>query len=559
MQWGFTRWQVQLLLSLMGGGVVIGAPGLVLAQEAPTDSQTLAKEMMASPRDANEANEKVPVSVETNAESDRANIDSETKIQVGAVKISGGNLLSQSSFAEIADKYVGQSVDKSGLQELARAIADQARSKGFIFASAAIPAQAVDMGIVQVDLNEGDVDDVRIRGTKNRRVRSILNELIGKGVQREVVERAILIAGDVPGIDIVKTNYVRENGRGVLIVTASEDRSSAQVRLDNYGTNSTGPLRARLGLELNGLITSDDSVTVNVIGNPVDPKELVYVSAQYSVGLGNSGATAAIAAGSGRTEPGGRRVGFESIGHSSYLSASITAPIIRSNAANLFVSGELTYFTVDQNYIAFGLERDDIVTFTASAWGNIRLAGGRASAGVSISRGLGIFGATALNDPRSSRSNGSGQFTKLNSWMNWTGDLGGDFSLRLAMNAQIASRPLLSSQTIGIGGPAFGRGYDFSERVGDNGILGIVELRRNFDKPLPFVSWAQVYGFVDGGYVYDLRDAGGGSSLYSAGGGIRSGLGDANLAFQVAMPINEARGAAGDKSPHVNFSVGYDF
>jgi hemolysin activation/secretion protein len=386
-----------------------------------------------------------------------------------------------------------------------------------------------------------------------------LFRLVGKGAQQDDVERAILIAGDVPGIDIEKTNYVREGGRGILIVKASEDRSGGLVRLDNYGSNSTGPLRARLGLELNGLITSDDSVTVNVIGNPVDPKELVYVSAQYSIGLGNNGATASLSAGSGRTEPGGRRPGFESVGRSSYISGALTAPIVRSNDANLFVSAELSYLTVDQNYIAFGLENDDIVTFTASAWGNVRIAGGRMSGGVSITRGLGILGATQLNDPLSSRFDGSGQFTKANSWLNWTGGVGGDFSLRLALNAQIASRPLLASQTIGLGGPSFGRGYDFSERVGDNGVLGIAELRHNFDKPVPFVNWAQVYAFVDGGYVYNLNDGLGGSSLYSAGGGVRSGIGAANLAVQVAMPINAARGSAGDKSPHVNFSVGYDF
>ncbi len=547
------------LIRLMISASALAVPASVAAQNAPADGQILTREMMKSPSEAANA---VKLETAAVAQSPDAMVESsseDTRIQVGAVRISGGSALPQSAFADIADQYVGRSVDKGELQQLARAIASEARSKGFIFASAAIPAQAVDMGIVQVDLNEGDVDEVRINGTKNRRVRSILNRLIGKGVQQADVERAILIAGDVPGITIERSNYVLENGRGILIIKAAEDRSSAQVRLDNYGTNSTGPLRARLGLELNGLLTSDDSVTVNMIGNPVDPKELVYVSAQYSVGLGDSGATASLSAGSGRTEPGGRRPGFESVGRSSYVSASVTAPIIRSNAANLSVSGELTYLTVDQNYLAFGNERDDIVTFTASAWGNVRLAGGRASAGVSVTRGLGILGATELNDPLSSRFDGSGQFTKFNSWINWTGGLGGDFSLRLAGNAQIASRPLLSSQTIGIGGPAFGRGYDFSERVGDNGVLGLAELRHNFDKPLPFVNWAQVYGFVDGGYVYDLRDDKGGSSLFSGGGGVRAGIGNANLAFQVAMPINAARGSAGDKSPHVNFSVGYDF
>ena len=535
-------------------------PAVVCAQEAEKSATTLAKELRdAGTEKAQRPDRASSAQIEGSGNSADISAANADMIQIGAVRVIGIKSLQNQDFASVADQYVGRQLSRTELQQLARSIADTARSRGFIFASAAIPPQELDMGILEVRLEEGTVDEVRIEGTENKRVRSILNRIIGPSPQKADVEKAILLAGDVPGITIIRTKYVRDGSRGVLLVRAKEDRSGGQVKLDNSGTDSTGPLRARLTVDLNGLLTSDDTVSVNVITNPLSPKELVYVSGSYSIGLGDNGMTASLSAGTGRTEPGGRPAGFESVGRSNFISAALTAPLMRSNKASLYVSGEIAYLTVNQDYIAFGLEKDDIVTFTASAWGNMRVAGGRMAGGISVTQGLGLFGATEVNDPLSSRFEGSGKFTRLNSWLSYNRDLGGDFSIRAAMNAQLASAPLLSSQTIGIGGPNFGRGYDFSERTGDSGVLGSVELRRNFENPVRYVDWLQVYGFVDGGYVFNLRDNQGGSALYSAGGGLRSGVGDANLSFQLAFPLNSIRAASANKSPHVNFSVGYDF
>jgi hemolysin activation/secretion protein len=137
-----------LWLLLMSCSTALFGPAHALAQVVPADGQTLAREMMKTPVETANPEGKAAISVADTPEADgRANAE-DARIQVGAVRISGASTMPQSAFAEIADKYVGRSVDKAGLQELARAIATEARSKGFIFASAAIPAQSVDMGII---------------------------------------------------------------------------------------------------------------------------------------------------------------------------------------------------------------------------------------------------------------------------------------------------------------------------------------------------------------------------------------------------------------------------
>ncbi|MFH7813357.1 ShlB/FhaC/HecB family hemolysin secretion/activation protein, partial [Acetobacter lovaniensis] len=86
--------------------------------------------------------------------------------------------------------------------------------------------------------------------------------------------------------------------------------------------------------------------------------------------------------------------------------------------------------------------------------------------------------------------------------LDWTTRLAPHLSLALTSQAQVASRPLLATAEIGVGGPAFGRAYDYAERTGDNGILGGAELRFDLGRTLPgIVDRTHIYGAVDGGYV----------------------------------------------------------
>ena len=131
--------------------------------------------------------------------------------------------------------------------------------------------------------------------------------------------------------------------------------------------------------------------------------------------------------------------------------------------------------------------------------------------------------------------------------------------MRVAANGQLASRPLLSAQEIGVGGSGFGRGYDFSERFGDNGFVGLVEIRESFDNLLPGVDWVQVYQFADGGYAENMADGFGSGARWSAGAGLRATMGKTTIAVELAFPLNAARGNSERKTPRVNLSVEQNF
>jgi hemolysin activation/secretion protein len=548
-----SRWRIWLAVP-----IVCAVPAFA-ADQSVGDAPSLLGRDIAPPRATVSPDRKgATATVETASDADVSTIDAGI-IQIGAVHVAGAEHLAQSDFTDIVERYVGRPTDAGGLRALARAIADRARARGYIFASAAVPRQAVDMGIVRVDLDEGAVHEVRITGSRNRSLRRVLERLIGKAIMRETVERQILLAGDLPGIAIASTRFVRENGRGVLLVAAQERRARGSAFLDNAGSRAFGPVRARLEFELDGLLDDDDRLSTYAVVTPAQPSELAFVSARYSKLIAANGTQFALTAAAGRTHAIDKTANFESIGHSRYVAASVSTPIVRGNDASFWLAGEFAYLTVDQDFMALAFQRDDLVTLTVSGTGNVRMAGGRLYGGLAFTRGLGILGATQANDPFASRADGSGEFTKVQASLNWTGKIGRGLSLRIAANGQIASRPLLSAQEIGFGGPGFGRGYNLSERFGDQGVMGLVEVRRQFDDPFPWLDWAQLYGFVDGGYVSNLDAGFGGGTLLSGGGGLRAGVGKAEMGLELAVPINAIRFDSGDKSPRLNVQVGYQF
>ncbi len=546
-------------MRLIGTIVITGAallPQAGYAQSSADAAATLGRDIIAP---------KVPVSrdsvanprTETNSAIPASSISGLGNIYINAVNIDGGQRLAGTDFQSATGQFVGKAVSVDDLQKLARSVADEARARGYIFASAMIPEQEIRLGIIRVHLDEGHVDEVRVTGSNSQRLRRILNEMIGPVATKAVIERQLLLAEDLPGISIADTRFVREGARGVLIIDVKDDRSSGSATLDNFGSKGTGPIRLRLDLNLSSLIADGDELSVSTVATPISPRELAYVSASYTMPVGDSGARLGIAAGAGRTQP-SDIPGHVLIGRSRTVSANASYPLLRSNNASVWVNAEIAYLNVDSKVVGLLLQRDDLVTMSLSVNGSMRVASGRLSGGLGYVRGLSLLGANTAGDPFSSRPDASGQFNKFTGWLNWSGPIGGDFSLRLAANGQIATAPLLSSQEMGVGGPGFGRAYDFSERFGDGGLLGLAELRRDFSNPVRHIDWAQVYGFADGGYVYNLQGGLGGGTLMSAGGGVRAGAGPVEFGLEAAVPIKTLRAEGGD-SPRFNLSLGYNF
>lgn len=540
-----------LLLASSWAGLPFGAAAV--RAETADPASTLGREMLLKDQPFRKTKDKVaPTVVESKAS---VGVATTGAVMVGAVQIEGLEILSPTQFSSVVDNFIGRELDTTGLERLARAIADRARDEGLVFASAMVPPQSIRMGVVRVQLDEGRVDEVRIEGTSHARLARLLQSLAGRAVRRQELERVLLTAADLPGISVGQTRFAREGKRGILYVEVSRKTWRGKVEADNSGSTGIGRVRARLSMELSDLLGEGDNLTVNTVSTPINPKELTFVSVQYDRRIGDSGLSASISAAKGRIRPDPDLSTIDTKAKSSYLAGQISYPVVRSMKANVSVSAELAYLSVAQDLISIATTRDDIVTLTVSAWGNMRLTSGQLAAGGSVTQGLDLFGATKPGDFLTSRFDASGKFTKFSGWAFWRTNLDRQTTLKLSVVSQLSSAPLLAAQEIGIGGTAFGRAYDFSQRFGDQGVLGSIELRRRYDDLIPGLDWVQAYGFADGGYVTNKAGGFGSGSLYSVGSGLRFGKGKAELGIEAAYPLNADPTHGETKDPRINLSV----
>jgi hemolysin activation/secretion protein len=443
-------------------------------------------------------------------------------VLVGAVHVEGAVALPASAFGPAIEPFLGRQLSAAELRRLADAIANVARRAGYGLATAEVPQQVIQNGILRVTIDEGRIDAVDPTGNGAEAVRPLLQRLVHAGPVRTAdLERQLLLAGDVAGVTTDGARIDRVGGRNILRLNARRRRVTARASLDNWGSAPIGPLRARLDIDVNGALFADDNLSIGGLITPTQPREFQFVRGAWSVPVGTGGTQVSVSGYYGHSRPGASLRSRDLEGDTVGASLLVSHPLLRSRQASLWARGELWMLdsTLDEQGIR--TRRDRIRGATAALDGLSRVGRGWLRGDISIVQGLSGLGATPRNDPLASRSDAGGAYTKMAFSAQYVTALGGPFSLSLATEGQLASRPLLSAEEMGLGGQSFLRGYDYWEVAGDRGAAGSAELRYDLGAIAPQVRRVQLYTYADAGSVHNLRGGNGGGTLASAGGGIR--------------------------------------
>jgi hemolysin activation/secretion protein len=234
--------------------------------------------------------------------------------------------------------------------------------------------------------------------------------------------------------------------------------------------------------------------------------------------------------------------------------------VLRTRAASVWASAALTLRDSNLDRAGARIRDDRIVTASASLYANGLLGGGRMRVRLGYVQGLDWLGATRRGDPLASRRDGGGPFSVGRAWAQYDHGIGGGFSLQLAGEAQLASRPLLASEEFGLGGRLFLRAFDYWEVSGDEGAAASAELRYDFTGHLPAsLSRLQFYLYGDAGRATNLQGGLGGGSLASAGGGARAWFANGiEASLELGIPLTDGPFDP-DPDPRVSFSLGSRF
>jgi hemolysin activation/secretion protein len=488
-------------------------------------------------------------------------VATEGTVFVGAVTISGLRAMAPGDFADLLTERIGQSSSMAQLTSLTDAITGRMHSRGYAFGAAWIERQRISNGIVVVHVEEGRIDEIRFDGPDIPAVRRALEPLLtGAPVRVSDVERRLLIAGDIDGVRIEGSRYLRDGERGVLLVTVAEDRAAARVSLSNTGTRPIGPEQVRFEVNLDGLLASDDSLTMSYATTPAQPKELQFGYVRYEKRVGAAGTELALMGTLSSSHPGAYLAPLNIHNRSWYVGGSILQPLLRRRKASVWLEGEFGVHEVAQWRGGVQARADRLAVGRVTLYGYGNLAGGRMRVSGTLSQGFDVFAATRPGDVMASRWDADATFTTGSLWADWTRDLGDGFGVRLAAQGQLASQPLLIGEEIGLGGTGFLRGYDWGERSGDEGVMSSIELRYHWNRPLGLAKRAQLYGFVDGGSVSNKAGGFGGGALASTGGGVRVNMtSKLDASFEVGVPLSDIRYDTGDAGPKISFGLSRAF
>lgn len=472
---------------------------------------------------------------------------------LGAIRLQGLRRLSPSVFGATLERFIGRPLDRSDLVQLATEVAAAARRAGFGLATAYVPQQDVVGGILTLIVEEGRIDAIRASGPAALAVERRLAALVdGRPVSTAEVEYRLMIASDMAGVWVGEAQLVREGGRSILRVSTRRDALRAWASLDNWGSDTVGPVRGRITAEANGLLGPADQLNFTGVFTPLDPEELQFLRARYAIPLGLSGTELRIGGFIGRTNLGGDIADRGLEGDSSEIELEIAHPVHRSRRSGLWLTARIGLR--DSELAEQGrLIRDDrIASAGLAVTGHASFAGGRVRGRITATRGLDLFGATTRGDPLASRDGAGSVFTRVDYVADWDRSLGGGFSVELSTEGQFADRSMLSAEEMGLGGRRFIRGFDYREFSGDEGAAAAAELR--FDlKDLPrAVRGVQFFAYTDVGRVTNRGDKDGSGTLASAGGGVRVRFTNRlDGEFQVGVPLTDGQS---NRAPDPRFS-----
>lgn len=536
----------------------LGAPGVASAQTALDRADpTLIERTLPAPTEP-----ETPAASPAEVEGRATVAEPAVTGVVNAVTVEGQDILPPVVFADAIAARVGQEMTRADLSDLAGAIAGVAHARGYPFATAQVPPQSLVNGILRVALDLGRIDGVRVVGARNVAADRLLGDALatGRPVRQAELERSLLLVGDLPGVRVKDSKLVRQDGFGILLVTIESDRAAAYVQLDNRGSKEVGPFRSTALASLRDVTMAGDEVTFIVSQTPFEPSEFSFVRGRYAAPLGASGTRVSVSGSIARSRPGGALTALDVRGKSADAALGLQYPLLRERSASLWAGAELRALGTGQDLSGRRLRRDRLATLTGSLGGTAAVFGGALRGELAGIAGLPVGDVTREGSPLASRLDGDARFVAANYTVDWTHSLGKPFSVVLASAGQVASRPLLATMEFGLGGPLFGRGYDYAERTGEQGIAGSVEMRADVGAlPGGLVDRAQLYGFFDGGTVGNLRSGAGGGSLVSTGAGVRVGTGRFDWLAEVALPVNADRFDTGDRRPRVSLRVARAF
>lgn len=456
-----------------------------------------------------------------------------TKVRVNKIQVRGSTVFSPQDFDRITAPFVNKTLTFEQLLAVRTTITNFYTSKGYTTSGAFLPPQNLANGVLRVQVVEGELERIEIKGLnhlRNSYVRARLAAAVKTPVNLQRLESALQLLQQSPLLKQVEAELTKGTapGRSVLILNLKEASPfTAGLSVDNKEPPSVGSFGSTALLSHNNLLGFGDrlSAEFGITQGVTD------YSFGYEIPLNSQDGRLSFRYSNGRNrvieQP------FKPLdinGRSQTYSIGFRQPLVRTPNQEFAIglSADLrqsrTYLFEDKLYSFTtgpekGESRVSAIRFSTD-WVS-RKQNAILAARSQFSLGLGILGAT-VNDTGT-----DGRFFSWLGQVQWLKALNQEkdavFIARAA--TQLTGDSLLPLEQFSIGGVDSVRGYRTSQKVGDNGAIASVELRVPIVRDAGGFGLLQLTPFFDAGIAWsnqnDSNDSNDGNTLLSAGLGLR--------------------------------------
>jgi len=469
-----------------------------------------------------------PVTREQAAEKAASAAEEKIHFKLTKVVFKGNTVFTTKDLQAIFQSSINQTISLGKLRSLVNEVTKKYRDAGYILSKAILPPQTIKGGIVEVQVIEGFIDRVIVKGNpglaKSLIVRYGTSIARARPLQFHMLERDMLLINDLPGITtkavITPSKNVPEAADLTLFVESR--KATAFASYDNYGTRYIGPQETSLGATFNSAMYPGDSNSFRIV-TVAQTNEMQFYEFIQTIPVGISGTKLTLGGNYSQTHPEFTLSGLQLIGRSQTLFTDLAYPVTRTRSKNILLHAGLNYQNVSSTILGFPFYADRIRSLIIGGKiDGVDSWSGYNTFGTDIEHGFAILGAN-YKPLDQSRPFGIPNFTKISANLSRLQGLSSRFSLLAAFKGQYAFNPLLAVEQYPYGGPDFGRGYDPSEIIGDDGLAGKLELRMDAAPELKLLQTIQYYVFYDGGLIWnrDTVDLPRKQSAFSAGVGAR--------------------------------------
>ncbi len=433
----------------------------------------------------------------------------QTKIPEGAEKITftlkeviieGATAFSKSDMEDFYIDYVSKEISLKKLWEIADEITSYYQNQGYFISRAYIPEQKVMSGKVRIRVVEGYIGDIEFN-QKSSELKNLVNNFVikiktEKPARIETVESFLLRLNDLSGFTFRSIIEPADNETGnedfvKLVIKEGKKKDQKIVNFDNYNSRYLGPYETSFAMKTS-FVPLQETDIIAISSLPADKLKNILISHRINLSFGTSMEIYA-----SYTDSNPEYILRDSNIESDVFGfgISISEQIIRQRQENLSVKFSFDSKENFSDIFNQKLTRDHVRAARLGVFYDVAdKFSGYNFINATFSHGLNIFDASSENDPFISRAGAEPDFSKAELFITRFLPLAEDFVAVTSASGQISSSVLYSSEQFGYGGQSFGRAYDASEIIGDEGIAGLFELQYG-----GLASW---YGISFLPYVY---------------------------------------------------------